>query len=79
MVVISLCFAKLITPVVIATSETCHFSWFLQLPSFHVAYLTGLQQLQKYQLGVWVAPTTNLSCELPVLVLTIAVKTSIME
>ncbi len=56
MVVNSLCFAKHITTVVIATSETC---WFLQLPSSHVAYLTGLQQLLKYQLGVWVAPTTN--------------------
>ena len=50
---------KLITLVVIATSQTHYFSRFLQLPSSSLAYSTRLEQLLKYQLGVWIAPPTT--------------------
>ncbi len=54
---------KLITPVVIATSQTVQFSEVLQLLSSGVPCSLPcsiwLKQLLKYQLGVWVAPTTN--------------------
>ncbi len=49
---------------------------FLQLPSTGIVS-TGLDQLLKYWLGMWVTPTTL--CELPVLVLTTAVKISSVE
>ncbi len=58
---------KLITLVVIATWPNFSIFWFLQLPSSGVPCSTGLEQLLKCRLGVWVAPTTNFSCELPVL------------
>ncbi len=50
---------KLITLVVIATSPNLsHFLAFTA--TFHcVTFSTVLEQLLKYQLGVWVAPTTN--------------------
>ncbi len=47
---------KLITLVVIATGQTSHLPRFLHLPSSGVAYSTWLEQLLKYQLGVWGAP-----------------------
>ena len=48
--------SKLITLVVIATGLAYQFSGFLKLPSSSVAYSTWLEQLLKYQLGVWGAP-----------------------
>ncbi len=58
---------KHITLVVIASSQTFQFSWGFFTATFSVftaTFLgvpcsTGLEQLLKYQLGVWVAPTTN--------------------
>ncbi len=41
-------------------SQTFQFSQFLQLPSSGVLLL-------KCRLGMWVAPTTNFTCELPFL------------
>ncbi len=55
---------KIIILVVIATGPNFNIFWFLQLPSSGVPSLTGLEQLLKCQAGVWVAPTTNFSCEL---------------
>ncbi len=43
--------SKLGTLVVIATSQTCPFSQFLQLPSSGEVYSTWLEQLLKYQGG----------------------------
>ncbi len=58
---------KHITLIAIATSHTFQFFGFYSYlpPLDQVSLLQpGLEQLLKYQLGVWVAPTTNLACEL---------------
>ncbi len=74
-------YSKLTTPVVIATSQTFQFSQFYSyLPLVYVPCSTGLKQLLKYQLGVWVAPTTNFMAAVTLpLVLTTVVKISNVE
>ncbi len=74
---LSSCIAKLITLVIIATSQICHFFRFLQLPYFGVGGWGGVRAAAK----VWVAPTTNFTgCELPVLVVqTMVVEKSSVE
>ncbi len=68
--VISSCTAKLITLVVIASNLAKLFNFlgfYGYLPLVYPIYSTGLEQLLKYQLGVWVVPTTNFTSELPFL------------
>ncbi len=59
---ISAVLCKLITLVVIANFNCLGF---LQLPSSGVPCSTGLEQLLKCRLGVWVAHTTNITYDLP--------------
>ena len=58
---IDICYfrCKLITLIVIATGQTCHFSRFLQLPSSNLKLLNWVKAAAKMSARVWEAPTTN--------------------
>ncbi len=51
--------SKLITLVVIATDQTFQFSWVFTATFLSCVPCSTREQLLKYQLGVWVAPSYN--------------------
>ncbi len=64
---------KLGTLVVITTSKTCHFSMFCQLLPSYGGVVYKLKADTKISAGSVGNPTTMITCEIPVLVLTTAV------